>query len=142
MRYVTLRLSLRFQPSKLKFCTVVSIKTVDSSTILLDTSFRLYIASQTKILIMSSCKLKMIHIVALLWHYRSFKSLLCLYSSLNLLCFFCFWRSILRVFSLDSCFMLVLSTWNSPFSSNSVWLRFIYHSDITEITFSEFNIQT
>ena len=90
MRDVTLRFSLRFQPSKLKFCPVVSVKTVESSTILLDTIYCLYIASQTKILIMSSYKLKRIHIVAFLWHYRCFKSLLCLYSSLNLLCFFCF----------------------------------------------------
>lgn len=84
MRYVMLRLSLIFQPSKLKFCTVVSVKTVEPSNILLDTIYHLYIASQTKILIMTSYKLKRIHVVAFLWHYRSFKSLLCLYSSLNL----------------------------------------------------------
>ena len=57
---------------------------MESSNILLDTIYHLYIVSQTKILIMTSYKLKRIHVVAFLWHYRSFKSLLCLYSSLNL----------------------------------------------------------
>ena len=58
MMDVTLRFSLRFQPSKLKFCPVVSVKTVESSTILLDTIYCLYIASQTKILIISNGKIK------------------------------------------------------------------------------------